>query len=230
MKEETAKELLEKVKQDYAKISAEFSKTREEPWPEFENFKKYLKKTDKIADIGCGNGRLLYTLKEDFDYIGIDNNPHLLEEAKRKFPNGKFMYGDMLELPLMDASMDAVFCIAAFHHVPSQKLRNKTLQEINRILKPDGTLMMMVWNLFQKKSLKQLIKSLFSKKYDFKDIFIKWSDSGIKRYYHAFTPWELKKLLRKNGFKISKIFCTKRGKKSYFWNAYNICVIAKKHG
>ncbi len=229
MRDETAKGLLEKVKQDYAKIGEEFSKTRGEPWPEFEHFKKYLKKNDKIADIGCGNGRLLLTLGEDFNYIGIDNNPYLLEAAKKKFPNGKFMYGNMLELPMQNSEMDAIFCVAAFHHIPSKKLRNKALQEMNRILKPNGTLIMMVWDLFQKKSLKQLIKSLFSKKYDFKDIFIKWGDSGIKRYYHAFTPWELKKILRKNGFQIIKVFCTKYGKKSHFWNAYNICIIVKKY-
>jgi len=221
--------LLEKVKQDYAKIGMEFSETRSEPWPEFEYFKQYLRKNSRIADIGCGNGRLLLTLGNDFEYIGIDNNLSLLEEAKRKFPNKKFIHGDMLNLPVMNNSIDAALCIAAFHHIPLKKLRIKALKEMNRILKHNGILIIMVWNLFQKKWLKQLIKSLFSVKYDFKDIFIKWGNSKIKRYYHAFTPWELKKLLKKAGFKIIESFCVKRGKKSFFPNAYNICVIAKKY-
>lgn len=219
MNEQTAKELLEKVKKDYTKISAEFSKTREEPWTEFEYFKKYVQKNDEIADIGCGNGRLLKILGENASYIGIDNNPRLLEEAKKRFPNAKFMYGEMLRLPLFDSSKDIVFCIAALHHIPSKKYRLQALREMARILRRNGLLILMVWNLFQKKHFMKIFKSALSRKYDFKDIFIKWGNSGINRYYHAFTTAELRKLLKEADFEIIEMFKTN-----------NICIIARKHG
>lgn len=219
MKEKTAKELLEKVKKDYEFISKEFAITREETWSEFEYFKKYVQETDEIADIGCGNGRLLKILGDNANYIGIDNNPRLLEEAKKRFPNAKFIYGDMLNLPLFEASKNIVFCIAALHHIPSKKYRKQALRELHRILKRDGLLILMVWNLFQKKHFMKIFKSALSKKYDFKDIFIKWGETGINRYYHAFTVSELRKLLKKTGFEIIETFKTN-----------NICIIAKKHG
>ncbi|MBI5152462.1 class I SAM-dependent methyltransferase [Candidatus Peregrinibacteria bacterium] len=242
MKERTAKELLEKVKKDYEFISKEFSQTREEPWTEFEYFKKYVQtrrsprvlgantgainkraegapQTDEIADIGCGNGRLLKILGENANYIGIDNNNALLEEAKKRFPNAKFMYGDMLSLPLENAAKDVVFCIAALHHIPSKEYRKQALGEIHRVLKDKGILILMVWDLFQKKHILKILKSLFHKEYDFKDIFINWGENGVNRYYHAFTTAELRKLLKEAGFEIIEMFKTN-----------NICVIAKKHG
>lgn len=228
MKEETAKELLKKVKQDYEIIAKEFSKTREQPWEEFEYFKQHVKQGNKIADIGCGNGRLLKTLGTDFDYIGIDKSKKMIAEAKKCFGKDRFKCGDMLDIPLENESKDVVFSIASFHHIPSKKFREKALKEMRRILHSNGLLIISVWNLFQKKSMAQIFKSLFSPKYDFRDIFVKWGNSGVARYYHAFTPWELKNMIKNAGFDILEMYYTKHEKKTKFWDAYNICVIARK--
>lgn len=217
MKDETARELLNKVKLDYALISEEFAHTREDVWPEFEHFKKYIKKSDAITDAGCGSGRLLKMLGENTNYTGVDNNENLLAEAKKRFGENKFILGDILEIPLNNSSQDVVFSIAALHHIPSKGLRKKSFREIHRILKPGGILIITVWDLFQKKHILKIMKSLFSSKYDYKDIFIKWGNTGVKRYYHAFTPGEIKKLLNQTGFGIIETFYTK-----------NICIIARK--
>ncbi|MFA6549999.1 MAG: class I SAM-dependent methyltransferase [Candidatus Gracilibacteria bacterium] len=219
MKDKTARELLEKVKLDYALISEDFAKTREDVWPEFERFKRYIKKTDAIADVGCGSGRLLKILGENVNYTGIDNNESLLAEAKKRFGDNKFILGDMLEIPLNSSSQNIVFSIAAMHHIPSKGLRKKAFREIHRILKPGGILIIMVWDLFQRKHILKILKSLFDTKYDYKDIFIKWGNTGVKRYYHAFTPGEIKCLLNETGFGIIETTYTK-----------NICIIARKIG
>lgn len=210
MHEKLTKKLLEKVKDDYNSISHEFNQTRKPEWKEFEGFKKYLRENAHIADIGCGNGRLYSFLEKNlknFQYTGIDNSKNLIEKAKANFSDTTFVLGDLLKIPLTSNSQDIVFCIAAFHHLPSKKLRIQALNEIHRILKKNGTIIISNWNLFQPKYKKYIwkarLKSLFTLgHYAPRDTFIPWSTSGINRYYYAFKPAELRTLLTQAGFEI----------------------------
>lgn len=234
MKPDTAKKLLEKVKQDYKTIAPEFDKTRKYPWPEFEYFKKYIRKNDTILDIGCGNGRL-YDFFNNFtkiNYIGIDNNHALIKLAQKNYPSANFLVGNFIDIPPIRKSNIAL-AIASLHHIPSRHLRKKSIREINKNLKNDGLMIITVWNLFQRTYLKYVIKSLYNfiiqlGKYDWNDTFIPWGKTGVKRYYHAFTPFELKNLLKNNGFCVIEIFYTRKGKKTSFFNSHNICIICRK--
>lgn len=209
MNEQTAKELLAKVVEDYDSISDEFDQTRKHDWAEFREFLNYLKNDDAIADIGCGNGRLYKFLSEnlkDFHYIGIDKSSKLIEKAKINF-QADFKIGDLLDIPLQSSTQDAATCIAALHHIPSKKLRVKAFNELHRILKKDGILILSNWNLFQPKYKKYIwkarLKSLLTLgKYSARDTFIPWGKTGINRYYYAFKPQELNQLIKNSGFKI----------------------------
>lgn len=234
MKQDTAKKLLKKVIEDYSKIADDFSQTRKWLWPEFDFFKKYIKEGDKILDVGCGNGRFYPFVKDikNISYVGIDNNEALIKHAQKIYPSTKFLVGDLLHIPY-DEQADILFSIASFHHIPSSKLRNKSAQELNRVIKKNGYAVITVWNLFQKRYRKHIIKSLFNfivhfGRYDWNDTFIPWSKTGVKRYYHAFTPGELKKIFKKNGFDIVEMFYTRKGKKTSFLKSHNICLICKK--
>ena len=48
----------------------------------------------------------------------------------------------------------------------------------------------------------------------------------VDRYYHAFTPRELNKLLQDSGFKIKKSYYVKKGKESNWRNGYNLATVA----
>lgn len=209
MNKKIAQHLLDKVVEDYNTISEEFNKTRQKNWEEFNIFPKYIKKGDTIADLGCGNGRLLDFLKDrqEINYIGIDNSITLLEKAKEQHKDGKFKNGDLLKLPLQDHSIDVAIAIASIHHIPSQELRKKALMDISRIIKPNGTLILTAWNLFQPKYKKYIWQSrlrhiLSFGKYDSRDTFIPWGKTGIKRYYYAFKEKELQDLLKVNKFDV----------------------------
>jgi ubiquinone/menaquinone biosynthesis C-methylase UbiE len=212
MNKKTAKEILEKVKKDYSKISNEFDKTRQNEWSEFKEILPFIKDNSKVTDLGCGNGRLYnFIVKNNktIKYTGIDNNKDLLKKAKRN-KNTNFILGDMLEIPLKDNSQDSVITIAAIHHIPSKGLREQAIKEIERVLKKNGTLILTAWNLFQPKYKKytwySLIKHIVSfGKYDYKDTLIPWGNSGVKRYYYAFTKKELEKLLEKKFEIIKKV-------------------------
>jgi len=211
MRNKTAKELLAKVKKDYSKISTEFNITRKRDWKEFLTILPFIKNKETLVDLGCGNGRFTEFLKnhkKHVNYIGIDNNKELLGKAKENF-GAKFQEGDLLKTGLPSNSVDHIISIAAFHHIPSKKLRIKSLREINRTLKQNGTFSLTVWNLFQPKYKKYIWRSrlkhiLSFGKYDSRDTFIPWGKTGVKRYYYAFTKNEIKNLLEKNGFTIVK--------------------------
>lgn len=216
MNKETAKQLLRKVKEDYDKIADEFDKTRQHDWKEFELFLEYIKNRQKIADLGCGNGRFYNFIKnhKKINYIGIDNNEKLLRKCQIKYKNeklAKFIDGDLLKIPLKKSSVNITLAIASFHHLPSLALRQKSLQEIHRILKNNGIFIISVWNLFQPKYKKHIWRARIRRilsfgKYDWRDTLIPWGKSGINRYYYAFKAKELEKLLTENGFKIIEKF------------------------
>ena len=49
---------------------------------DFLQFKKYLKKGDKILEIGCGTGRIGKHLLKDYKYIGIEQHKPYLDYFK----------------------------------------------------------------------------------------------------------------------------------------------------
>lgn len=246
MDKKFAKQLLDKTAVDYEKIAEEFTVTRFLLWPEFDEFIKYIKKDDKVLDLGCGNGRLYELFKDlsTLDYTGIDKSPSLIESAKNKWKNteAKFKVGDIIELSETQ-KYDAVFLIAVLHHIPTHEFRLKILKNVYSILKPGGMLFMMNWKFWQKRYFFYIIKYTILKligkslslrrqghiikgRMDFKDVLIPWKSCGLKpyghsekisdRYYHVFTKKEIKNLVKQAGFSIIKNEKSK-------WNYVTIC-------
>lgn len=227
--------ITEQVKASYSAIASEFNQTRKQAWPEFEHFLTYVKKGSKILDVGCGNGRLYEALKgKEVKYVGIDHNPDLLQKAQENFPEAHFEKGDMVDLKLKSEAFDAVFCIAAFHHLPTPELRKKALSALHHTLKKDGILILTTWNLFQKKYVGELMKNIFrsllsgGKRGNFNDFWIKWGKYPLKRYYHSFWPSELKGLFKPKEWKIEEFYFTKKGKRVSFLRSFNVVLIARK--
>ncbi len=228
MNKETSLKILKDNKITWDKIAKEFDLTRKINWPELKNLRGYAKSHDKVLDLGCGNGRLIELLKDrKIDYTGIDNSKELIGLAKEKHLNQKFLVGDALNLPFKDNSFDLIYSIAVLHHIPSKKLRIKFLKEAQRVLKKDGRIVLTVWNLWQRKYIRlivkySLLKLIDKSKLDFGDLYIPWQNK-YQRYHHAFRKKELANLFKKAGFKIEKVKYLKRGSKKT-----NILIIAKK--
>ena len=235
MRKKFSDKIRRKVKEAYNSIASEFNKTRKTQWLEFEYFLEYVKKHAKVLDLGCGNGRLYELLElKKVDYLGVDNSSGLLDKARENFPNARFEFGDMVDLDLPDSSYDMVFSIASFHHIPGRKLRRRTVNEMHRVLRSDGVLILTVWNLFQLKYFLDLIKSIFNfiihfgLKYSWNDLWIKWGNHTKKRYYHAFLPRELFKCFKKSKWEIKEFYFVRKGTRVKFWQSFNICLIMKK--
>jgi len=235
MRKKFIKNISGSVQASYSQFASEFDKTRQRQWPEFDHFLAYTKKGSIVLDLGCGNGRLYEFLKpKQLNYIGVDHNSHLLDIARKNFPEAKFQLDDMMDLKLEEGAFDNVFCIAAFHHVPTKKMRKKVLADIHKSLKDDGILILTTWNLIQHKYLKPLLKSVFRSistlgfKGAWNDLFIKWGNFPIKRYYHAFLPKELHGLFNEKDWKIEEFYFTKKGKRVSFLQSFNLVMIVRK--
>ncbi len=235
MKEKLSTKIRHLVRETYDAIASEFDQTRQHKWLEFDYFSDLIKKKSKVLDLGCGNGRLYDVLKEKhIDYIGIDQSSGMIETARCNHPEVQFKISDMVDLDFPDHSFDALFSIASFHHLPGKPLRKRAVKEMHRILKKDGLVILTVWNLFQWKYIINLLSSVaiflihFGFKTAWNDLWIKWGNSGQRRYYHAFLPRELKRLFDVKHWKIEELYFTKKGSRVNFLRSFNICLIVRK--
>ncbi|MFA6995543.1 MAG: class I SAM-dependent methyltransferase [Patescibacteria group bacterium] len=222
MKNEVAENLLNLVKRNYKEIAAEFDATRKkEIWPEIKNLVADIRDGDKILDVGCGNGRLLETLKDkNISYLGVDNSEELIKIARQNYPDYKFLVGDILSLQTITKdSFDYIFCVAVLPHIPSKKLQIQALEELRGRLNLGGVIILSVWNLWNRAVGKEKYRRLIFKngllklsgrnKLDLGDLVFPWKNAaGVAvsdRYYHAFTKLELKDLAKKTGLSVKKI-------------------------
>jgi len=229
MDKEYAKKILEETKENYNLISEDFSITRDKFWEELGFLSKYVNDSDKVLDLGCGNGRLSELFQgKNLDYFGVDFSERLIGIAGKKHPQLKFQVADALNLPFPDNFFDKVFSIAVLHHIPSRELRLKFMIEVKRTLKPGGSLFITVWKFHKVEALLLIFKSTILKlfglsKLDFGDIMEPWGKK-IKRYYHCFSGRELKRDMLEAGFRVQdfRIVKNKRG------NRQNIYLSAQK--
>ena len=100
---------------------------------------------EKVLDVGCGTGTLAILAKrsvQDAKISGIDASPEMIAHAQQKAKKNQqdinFQIGLVEDLQFPDESMDVVMNSLMFHHLPSVDLKKKALQEMLRILKPGG--------------------------------------------------------------------------------------------
>ena len=109
-----------------------------------DDFKEIKKKKDAvILDCGCGFGSF-YNLTENLNTIYLDFSFNLLKkfENTHNLKTSKIC-GDVLNLPFRDNSFDLILCINVLEHIKDYK---KALNEIKRVLKDNGTVIIVVVN------------------------------------------------------------------------------------
>ena len=96
----------------------------------FEHIKPYLKKSDKILDVGLGSGTLSCFLKnKNYNITGVDVvNLSLYSDIQPKLYNGK-------KLPYKDNEFDVALLISVLHHCGTNYENQKVLTEAMRVAK-----------------------------------------------------------------------------------------------
>jgi len=208
-------DLIQKTRDDYNKIASHFAQTRQREWTELNQFKPFITDGQHILDWGCGAGRLLEIFKDKaIFYFGLDQSQGLLKIAKKehvaemKSGKAKFFCTAHKEKKFAENSLDNVFMIASFHHLPDEKSRLRLLKKTLQEMKPGGHLIITVWNLESKWAKKKLIKKCGSgwKKLGDNDYLIPWKNQDrkvlVERFYHHFSEKEIVELLSAAGFKV----------------------------
>jgi len=106
-----------------------------------------------ILDLGCGAGRAgLDLLPLGYSIVGLDLTYALLVSGRglhqQKQLPAHFLQGNMLSLPFPDHHFEAVICLyASIQHVPGAARRQQCFQEMARVLRPGGKLILGLDNL-----------------------------------------------------------------------------------
>jgi len=188
------------VKNVYNTIASEFDTTRYRPWTCVEEFLDTIPKGSIIGDIGCGNGKNMLYRKDCLNY-GCDFSESLVKICLQK--NLNVICGDILDIPYKNDSFDYTICIAVIHHLSTVEKRKKAIEELERVTKKGGKILVLVWAFEQEEQSRR--------KFTTQEIFVDWRDKQQnllgKRYYYVFQKNELESLVDEK--KVEKSFYEK---------------------
>jgi len=190
------------VQRYYSKRAKEYDQQKARTWKSRQGFSaKILSKitsdlknfgNKKVLEVGVGSGRIGFSLMKKVKpwFIGLDVSKEMLNLAKKKMKlhkqNFDLILGDADHLPFINSIFDAIVCISTMHYFHSPQ---KSITEFSRILKIEGIFVygdLALHELDNKRFLDRLEKSI---------------SKAHAKYY---KPSEMKKLLEKCGFIVSK--------------------------
>ena len=97
----------------------------------------------RVADVGAGTGKLTRALVHaETEVVAVDPDPAMLATLRERVPGVPTFTGTAEQLPLPDASLDAVVLGQAWHWV--EPVAGSA--EVGRVLRPGGVLGL-VWNI-----------------------------------------------------------------------------------
>jgi ubiquinone/menaquinone biosynthesis C-methylase UbiE len=188
---------MSEIESVYNTIASDFDKKRYSVWKCVQRFLDSLTSDAHMLEVGCGNGKnMLY--RKDIQSVGIDISEEQVSICKSKGLHVE--KANMTCLPFDDATFDAIICIAVYHHLQSDDERKKSLEEMYRVLKPNGKIMLTVWAMEQEDSSKRKFISSDSM------VSYKINDSTHYRYYHIYSEGMLQdEVQRLSTFSVEKV-------------------------
>lgn len=96
----------------------------------------------RVLDIGCGNGSLSYLVaKQGCEVIGIEDSASGVATASKNFPECKFIYASVYDLPYseLEGSFDVVISAEVIEHL---QFPRELIRAAKKCLKPNGSLIL----------------------------------------------------------------------------------------
>lgn len=101
-----------------------------------------LKAGSKVVELASGTGKFTKSIADKgYDIIAVEPSEGMNDSFKKNFPQIPLLEGSSYSIPLPDKQADAVLIAQAYHWFAD----HKSLEEINRVLKPTGYLGL-IWN------------------------------------------------------------------------------------
>lgn len=105
-----------------------------------------FKKSMKILDAGCGEGRnTIYFLNDGYQIFGVDSNPIAIQMARiyaqtiqKDYDIYRFQTSIIEDMPFHTGAFDALISSAVLHFAKSEAQFFKMMDEMMRVLKPGG--------------------------------------------------------------------------------------------
>ena len=98
----------------------------------------WLQPGQRVLDLGCGLGsELAYLAHEGLRTYGIDVSAAALLDPPAHGDTVHLIQGDVLHLPFVDTSFDALLDRGCFHYLPPAA-RDVYVAEARRVLRPGG--------------------------------------------------------------------------------------------
>jgi SAM-dependent methyltransferase len=177
----------------YETAASHFAATRHTPWPRVVAFVEGLARGSLVADVGCGNGRLMVP-GQGLVWMGVDASAGLCREAMARAVGGVCV-GDATRAPLRSGAFDAVLSIAVMHHLSTLERRRAAMSQVECLLRPGGRAIVQVWALEQPVDSRRVFKA--------SDVMVPWKlrnegegEVTLQRFCHLFVRGELEDLAR----------------------------------
>jgi len=186
------------VTNSYNRIAPDFKKRRPFLWDWIQSFMYDIRPGSSLMDIGCGGGRVgQECLSKSIKYIGIDSSQSFIDLCIEDGLTA--LKCDMCDLPFQDNSQDYITSIASFHHIATNERRIAALNEMKRVLRPGGKILLSVWSIKQPAKTRRT----FTK---YGDMMVPWNRPGLEtmRYYYIFRMNEIRCLFNECGLIIER--------------------------
>lgn len=179
----------------------------------------------RLLNVGCAHGPDFLPFKSGFELYGVDFSQEMLKLAQKyaqKFNlTVNLSLADVTQLPYRDAAFDWAISVATYHHVKGRPQQLAAINELRRVLRPEGEAFITVWNHWQP-------RFWFCRR----QVTVPWrtGDRILNRYYYLFSYGELENLAQKAGFQVLKSSPESSYRFPVKLFSRNICLLVRKGG
>ncbi len=123
-------------------------------WKNYKNESKMIKQVileykksggNSLLEVACGTGKHLENMRSKFSCTGIDLNEEMLNIARKKFPDIRFIKGNMINFKINER-YDIITCLfSSIGYVKTYENLGKTLDNFSKHLKTGGVVLIEPW-------------------------------------------------------------------------------------
>ena len=221
MDNSTVQALVDLNRRFYERFALDFARSRSPEQAGLRRLLAFLPAQGHLLDVGCGQGRLAALLARHgsaLRYTGVDNSAALLALAREQALalQTRWIEADLLSESWPDqvpaAQFEAIASLAVLHHLPGRRNRLGLLRAMQRLLAPDGVLLLSTWQFLnedrlRRKQMPWSAAGIAPEQVEPGDYLLDWQRGGSGlRYCHLVDEAELRQLAAEAGLEPQAVY------------------------